>query len=413
MPSAPKALIVTNGLLDPSRYRALGVRVCPLVPIANRPLVLHVLEGLRAAGVREAAVLGDGATRAEVASVVGDGSAELAVRYIDHVDRRALDAPAVAVQPADAVLTGPLQDALGDVASAVFDGAVMRVPAITPAFGSAPPAIAAAAHVGACLLGAEAADGLAASLDDTAASVDALAEALIASSTRVREDEVRGCLACCDGDDGLLRANRIALEGLQSSMTDATLVDTEIQGPALIHPTAVVRSTLVRGPAVIGPGVRLNDVYIGPYTSIGADVTIEGAEIEHSLILDGAEVRYPGAAPDDEHHRSAGPPRARLPPPPRHARRGRGRRRGGALVTPQTVVRHAAVRCRRALRDDRHHEAGVPLPGVPGRARGRASPPGRAGRSPPQEPPACARCSGRETRPTRRHDSKQGRFTRA
>lgn len=294
MPSAPKALIVTNGLLDPSRYRALGVRVCPLVPIANRPLVLHVLEGLRAAGVREAAVLGDGATRAEVASVVGDGSAELAVRYIDHVDRRALDAPAVAVQPADAVLTGPLQDALGDVASAVFDGAVMRVPAITPAFGSQPPTIVAAAHVGACLLGAEAADGLAASLDDTAASVDALAEALIASSTRVREDEVRGCLACCDGDDGLLRANRIALEGLQSSMTDATLVDTEIQGPALIHPTAVVRSTLVRGPAVIGPGVRLNDVYIGPYTSIGADVTIEGAEIEHSLILDGAEVRYPG-----------------------------------------------------------------------------------------------------------------------
>ena len=55
-----------------------------------------------------------------------------------------------------------------------------------------------------------------------------------------------------------------------------------------------MRSTLVRGPAVIGPGVRLNDVYIGPYTSIGANVTIEGAEIEHSLILDGAEVRYPG-----------------------------------------------------------------------------------------------------------------------
>ena len=63
-----------NGLLDPSRYRALGVRVCPLVPIANRPLVLHVLDGLRAAGVREVAVLGDGATRAEVASVVGAGA---------------------------------------------------------------------------------------------------------------------------------------------------------------------------------------------------------------------------------------------------------------------------------------------------------------------------------------------------
>jgi len=110
----------------------------------------------------------------------------------------------------------------------------------------------------------------------------------------VHEDEVRGCLACCDGDDGLLRANRLALEGLKPGVDGAHLVDTEIQGPAVIHPSAVVRSTLVRGPAVIGPGVRLNDVYIGPYTSIGEDVVIEGAEIEHSLVLAGAEVRYPG-----------------------------------------------------------------------------------------------------------------------
>ena len=294
MLAPPKALIVTSGLLEPSRYRALGVRVCPLVPIANRPLVLHVLDGLRAAGVREVAVLGDGATRAEVASMVGEGGPELAIRYLDHVDDRALDAPAVAVQPADAVLTAPLETVLGAVAAARFAGAVVRVPAIAPALGAGePPAVSSAAHVGACVLGPEAAGRLGGALD-AEGSVDALADALLASSPRVHEEEVRGCLACCDGDDGLLRANRIALESLGSSMTDATLIDTEIQGPALIHPTAVVRSTLVRGPAVIGPGVRLNDVYIGPYTSIGANVTIEGAEIEHSLILDGAEVRYPG-----------------------------------------------------------------------------------------------------------------------
>ena len=34
MPGPPKALVLTSGLLEPSRYRALGVRVCPLVPIA-------------------------------------------------------------------------------------------------------------------------------------------------------------------------------------------------------------------------------------------------------------------------------------------------------------------------------------------------------------------------------------------
>jgi len=287
MPGPPKALVLTSGLLEPSRYRALGVRVCPLVPIANRALVLHVLDGLRAAGVREVAVLGDGATRAEVASVVGEGGAELAVRYVDHVDRRALDAPAIVVQPADALLRGPLDGPLGEVAAARVDGAVLRVPAVAVP-------VPAHAPVAACLLGAEAAGDLGASLDADGASVDALADALIATSSRVSEDQVRGCLACGDGDDGLLRANRLALEGLAASLEDAALVDTEIQGPASIHPTAIVRSTLVRGPAVIGPGARLNDVYIGPYTSIGEDVVIEGAEIEHSLVLAGAEVRYPG-----------------------------------------------------------------------------------------------------------------------
>src|SRR3954466_5130525 len=104
MLGAPKALIVTAGLLQADRVSQLGVRVCPLVPIANRPLLAHVLDGLRAAGVREAAILGDGATRAEVAAALGEGGGELTIRYVDHADHRALDAPAVVVQPADALL---------------------------------------------------------------------------------------------------------------------------------------------------------------------------------------------------------------------------------------------------------------------------------------------------------------------
>src|ERR1700750_152645 len=158
MPGPPKALVLTSGLLEPNRFRALGVRVCPLVPIANRPLVLHVLDGLRAAGVREVAVLGDGATRAEVASVVGEGGAELGVRSIDHVDRRALDAPAIAVQPADALLRASLDIPLSEVAAARVDGTVLRVPAVA---GAAP----GLAPVAACLLGAEVADGLGACVD--------------------------------------------------------------------------------------------------------------------------------------------------------------------------------------------------------------------------------------------------------
>jgi glucose-1-phosphate thymidylyltransferase len=48
----------------------------------------------------------------------------------------------------------------------------------------------------------------------------------------------------------------------------------------------------VRGPVVVGPGAQLVNAYIGPYTSIGANVVIEGAEIEHSIILPGASITY-------------------------------------------------------------------------------------------------------------------------
>jgi glucose-1-phosphate thymidylyltransferase len=281
MPGAPKALIVTAGLLQADRVSQLGVRVCPLVPIANRPLLSHVLDGLRSAGVREAAVLGDGATRAEIAAVLGAGSSELAIRYVDHVEPRVLDAPALIVQPADAMLAAPLDGALRDVAAGRIDGAVMRLPVPT-------------ARVGAYVLSADAAAAAVPALDADCTSVDGLADALTAACARVRVEEVRGCLACGDGDDGLLRANRLALEGLTGSVDDGSLLGSEIQGPAVIHPTARLRSTLVRGPAVIGAGVRLEDVYVGPYTAIGDDVVIEGAEIEHSLVLAGAQVRYPG-----------------------------------------------------------------------------------------------------------------------
>jgi glucose-1-phosphate thymidylyltransferase len=46
----------------------------------------------------------------------------------------------------------------------------------------------------------------------------------------------------------------------------------------------------VRGPAIVGRGTRLTDAYIGPYTAIGDDVTIEKAELEHSIVMSGSSI---------------------------------------------------------------------------------------------------------------------------
>jgi glucose-1-phosphate thymidylyltransferase len=94
--------------------------------------------------------------------------------------------------------------------------------------------------------------------------------------------------------DALLDGNRFALEGLQGQPVEAQLLDTRIQGTVCIHPTARLESSIVRGPAVIGAGTCLRDAYVGPYTSIGDNVMIEGAEIEHSIILPGASISHLG-----------------------------------------------------------------------------------------------------------------------
>jgi glucose-1-phosphate thymidylyltransferase len=94
--------------------------------------------------------------------------------------------------------------------------------------------------------------------------------------------------------DALLEANRFLLQGLRADAAAATLVDSHIQGEVAIDPSAKLDSTTVRGPAIIGPRVRLVNAYVGPYTSIGADVVIEGAEIEHSIILPGASIAHLG-----------------------------------------------------------------------------------------------------------------------
>ena len=51
----------------------------------------------------------------------------------------------------------------------------------------------------------------------------------------------------------------------------------------------IINST-VRGPAIIGERTRIENSYVGPYTSIHHDCAITGSEIEHSVILENCRI---------------------------------------------------------------------------------------------------------------------------
>lgn len=94
--------------------------------------------------------------------------------------------------------------------------------------------------------------------------------------------------------DGILEANTLALDGLKRGRIGVDLSDASVQGRVHIDPSAELNGAKLRGPVYIGPGVRLVETYVGPYTTIGAGVCLEGVEIEHSIVLPEAEIRYPG-----------------------------------------------------------------------------------------------------------------------
>ena len=144
----------------------------------------------------------------------------------------------------------------------------------------------------------------------------------------VRVQDTDGCLPCHGGQDRLLEANRRMLEELRGDADPADHPTCEFQGAVSVHPTAVVEHTLVRGPAIIGPGSRVSHAYVGPYTAIGAGVTIDGSQIEHSIVLDRRRdpARRPAAGVQRARPRRAREPQLR--PPDRDAPLGRRRRRG-------------------------------------------------------------------------------------
>jgi len=92
--------------------------------------------------------------------------------------------------------------------------------------------------------------------------------------------------------EDILEANRLILDELKPEIKGTVEDVASIQGRVSIGPnTTIKKGALIRGPAIIGENsTGENEVYIGPYTSIGNNVSIKRGEIENSIIMDGCTV---------------------------------------------------------------------------------------------------------------------------
>lgn len=315
-----KALILSGGRgtrLRPITYT--GAK--QLVPVMNKPILWYGIENLVAAGITDIGIIISPETGAEIRTKTGDGSRFGAkITYILQSEPAGL---AHAVKTAEPFLdNAPFVMYLGDnlvqdrldtfihrFDSDCLDALLLLKQVPDPsAFGVAqladdgsvvklvekpkqPPSNLALVGV---YLFSPAIYGAIAKIQPSPRGeleiTDAIQQ-LIADGKYVKANEVEGWWLDTGKKDDLLEANRILLDtSLEKMPIKVDGRDSQISGRVHIGSGTTIIKSVIRGPVVIGRNCRIENCFIGPYSSISDDVTLIETEIDHSVVLQGARI---------------------------------------------------------------------------------------------------------------------------
>jgi glucose-1-phosphate thymidylyltransferase len=330
-----KGLILSGG--KGTRLRPLTyTRAKQLLPLANKPVLFYAIESLVNAGIHDLGiVVGD--THEEIRAAAGDGSRwgpEVRVTYIQQ------EAP---LGLAHAVLTA--REFLGDDKFIMFLGDNLIGESLDPivrAFGSpecdyqcrilltrvanpsefgvaelepAPPARPGRAATeprvrrliekptvppsDLALVGVycfdshilEAAERIAPSARGELEITDAI-QWLIDQGYAVRPHLLQGYWIDTGKMEDILAANRQVLAGLGRYIDPAATIsaDSILQGDVRVEAGAEIINSVVRGPAIIGERTVIRNAFVGPFSSIYHDVTIESSEVEYCIVLEHSRI---------------------------------------------------------------------------------------------------------------------------
>lgn len=91
--------------------------------------------------------------------------------------------------------------------------------------------------------------------------------------------------------DDLLEANRVVLDEFATRAIHGEVApDSKVYGRVTIGQGARISGSTIRGPVIIGENTRIEDSFIGPFSSIGSGCLVANSTIEHTVLLDGAQV---------------------------------------------------------------------------------------------------------------------------
>ena len=91
--------------------------------------------------------------------------------------------------------------------------------------------------------------------------------------------------------EDLLEANQLILQDLSTSMEGSIDEHSGIVGNVSVGKGTIIKNSRIRGPVIIGNNCEIGpNAYIGPYTSVGDNCRIIGAEIENGIVMEGVAI---------------------------------------------------------------------------------------------------------------------------
>jgi len=313
-----KALVLAGG--TGTRLRPFSYSVPKqLIPIANEPLLVHVLRNIRAAGVTEVGiVVGDSGD--QIAGVLGDGSRHgvrisylyqeqpLGLAHCVRIARPFLGADDFLMYLGDNMLP----DGIAGIAAEFRAGrpaahVVVHRVADPRAFGVAELS-ADGTVVGLvekpqqprsdlALIGVyfftpaihRAVDAIRPSARGELEITDAI-QWLVRQGAPVRASEYSGYWKDTGRVEDVLECNRRLLDRLDRDVAGEVDAQSDLRGPVVVEAGARIVRSRVEGPVIIGAGSLVEDSYIGPHTAVGRDCVLINTHVEYSIALDSATV---------------------------------------------------------------------------------------------------------------------------
>ncbi len=327
-----KGLILSGG--KGTRLRPLTyTRPKQLIPVANKPVLFYVIEALVATGIREIGII-IGDTGEDIKAAVGDGShwgAEVQITYIHQeaplglahavlTAREFLGQDRFIMVLGDNLIGEPLAPIVHAFANAEYNCRIILTHVENPCdFGVAelesndttlfsseaqvrrliekpclPPSDL--ALVGVYCFDYHiftAAENIQPSARGELEITDAI-QWLIDSGYDVRPYILQDYWLDTGKMADILAANRLVLTRVQGSIASSATItpDSVLQGSVIVQENAEIINSVIRGPAIIGERTRIVSSYIGPFSSVYHDVTVEQSEIEYCIVLEHSTISH-------------------------------------------------------------------------------------------------------------------------